>query len=111
MLKPQILFKNMFECEEDNIIQQECDCCGYSTDDPVKIDDIIEKGEICPECGGDMINTTSHEGDICDYCGGYIDMWEDIYVCEGVRICKFCYDKLENKSDKIVATSEWIFGI
>jgi len=45
---------NDFVFEEDFIISAECEDCGHYTEDEDDFDND------CPECGGNLINETSH---------------------------------------------------
>lgn len=81
-----------FDFEEDFLISAECEECGFVTDD----EDCIK----CPECGGYLINETSHEDCSCAICNHHIDMWEDAYIHKNdsdVLICKDCYEELEDE--------------
>ena len=81
--------KKDFIFEEDFLISAECEDCGYLTEDEDEVS--------CPECGGDLINETSHEDCTCAICGGHLDMWEDAYRNRedtDILICKECYAEL-----------------
>lgn len=81
-----------FIFEEDFILSAECEDCGHVTDNENEFD------RDCPECGGYLINETSHEGESCSICNHTIDMWEDAYRHRDdheTLICKNCYEDLE----------------
>lgn len=82
-----------FTFEEDFIISAECEECGYRTEDENEFD------YDCPECGGTLINETSHEDFRCAICNHHIDMWDDVYrhnENSEIMICKDCYEDLED---------------
>ena len=91
-----------FDFEEDFIISAECEDCGYYTED----EDDFEND--CPECGGNLINETSHEDCKCSICNCRIDIWEDAYrhkTDHDILICKKCYGNLENEEEIPVSTT------
>lgn len=91
-----------FDFEEDFIISAECEDCGYYTED----ENDFENN--CPECGGNLINETSHEDCKCSICNCRIDIWEDAYRYKkehDILICKECYEKLENEENVSVPTT------
>jgi len=90
-----IINKSNLEFEEDSIIYIECDDCGTICEDEEFFDE-----EICPECGGMLLITTSHEGCECAKCGTTLDCWQSAYrdVVEGFLICEHCYNKLDQVS-------------
>lgn len=84
--------KSDFVYEEDFIISAECEECGHYTED----ENDFDNG--CPDCGGNLINSTSHEEMRCAICNGHVDMWEDVYRStedSDVVICTSCYEDLE----------------
>ena len=97
-----------FTYEEDRFIYAECDNCGAIIENE---DDADAHDGICPNCGGDLLNNTSHETCTCAMCGGYFDMWEDAYRHNKTNelICCECYDKLPDSNDGTVVTQEWTF--
>lgn len=83
------LAKVNFSCEEDYVIQCECEECGS-----VYEEEVTE----CEECGSEnIINTTSHEDENCSYCDSIIGMWEDAYTDGSQLICTNCYEELEEE--------------
>ena len=81
-----------FSFEEDYILSAECEDCGYYTEKDEEFE-----GD-CPECGGNLINSTSHEDCRCAICQCHIDMWDDVYrhdMYSDVMICEDCYEDLE----------------
>lgn len=92
----EILTKQVFEAEEDELLDYECEACGHR----------VEAGdgediEACEECGSeDILKTTAHEDAECSTCHLVFDMWEDAYrkqaskPADELLICEDCYDKL-----------------
>ena len=83
-----------FIFEEDFIISAECEDCGWRTDNEDDFD------YDCPECGGSLINETSHEDCRCSICNCHIDMWEDVYRHSKeheIMICEDCYEEIESE--------------
>ena len=88
--------KSDFDYEEDYIISAECEDCGHITEDESDFDNN------CPECGGNLINTTSHEDCKCAICQRHFDMFEDVYRYvkdSDTMICKECYEDLEEEEE------------
>lgn len=88
-------FEDKVYFQEDFIIQQECEDCGWSDDEP-------EEDTECPECeSANIMNYTSHEGLECNVCEKRLDMWEDAYVdtSEGNMYCESCVRKIEHTLD------------
>ena len=84
--------KSDFEYTKDELLEYECNSCGYVFNDETLA---------CPKCNsGDIISHSCHEGCICDICEHKFDIWEDCYtfifptfdVC---MICKDCYNELK----------------
>lgn len=83
-------FYDSFESQEDFIIFQECEECGWMKDGEVRAGQ--ETGE-CPDCQStEVINETSHEGQHCMGCNKHFDMWADGYVNDlnGELLCEGC---------------------
>ena len=91
-----VLTQKDFKDEEDELLDYECETCGYR----------VETGEgedieTCEKCGSeDILKTTAHEGAECSFCHYAFDMWEDACRKEADKqvdellICGDCHDKL-----------------
>ncbi len=92
----EVLTKQVFESEEDELLDYECEVCGHHVE-AVDGEDI----EACEECGSEaIIKTTSHEDEACSRCHQVFEMWEDAYRQQAYKqedellICENCFDKL-----------------
>ena len=95
--------KQDFIWEDDEIVDAECEECGYIEENETKCED-----SVCSECGGHLMINTIHESCQCAFCGCLIDMWDDAYraVESTTLICEECYKKLpdrnlETEADKL----------
>lgn len=87
--------QNDFTEAEWNILQFECEDCGFQEYSPNG-----DEGE-CPECEGYIIPEWNYEGMDCMNCKKYIEIEEDIHSKDDGDfediLCQECFDNLPSE--------------